>query len=70
MEEKGISPVIATILLIATTAVAAGVIAAYVSGLYVGGTTIIAGDASGNVYDTDTSAAYSCLLYTSPSPRD
>jgi len=56
MEEKGISPVIATILLIATTAVAAGVIAAYVAGLYVSPGTIIAGSADGAVYDRDNDA--------------
>lgn len=53
MEEKGISPIIATILLIAVTAVAAGVIAAYVSGLYVTPPSVIAGTADGYVYDRD-----------------
>lgn len=53
MEEKGISPIIATILLIAVTAVAAGVIAAYVSGLYVATPSVIAGTADGYVYDRD-----------------
>ena len=57
MDERGISPIVATILLIAITVIAAGVIAAYVSGMYVGGTTVIAGTADGTVYDYDNGAA-------------
>jgi len=57
MEEKGISPIIATILLIAVTAVAAGVIASYVAGLYVFTPTIIKGTADATVFDYDNDAA-------------
>lgn len=52
-EEKGISPIIATILLIAATAVAAGTIAVYVTGLYVPTARVVAGDIDGTVYDAD-----------------
>ncbi|MDI6884465.1 MAG: type IV pilin [Hadesarchaea archaeon] len=57
-EARGISPIIATILLIAVTAVAGGIIAAYVAGLYVprGGLTCTA-DASGTIMDKDTGTA-------------
>ncbi|MEW6592703.1 MAG: archaellin/type IV pilin N-terminal domain-containing protein [Candidatus Hadarchaeota archaeon] len=56
-DKKGISPIIATILLIAVTVAAAGTIAVYVSGLYVSSTRIVAGTASANVYDSDNTAA-------------
>ncbi|MEM3401795.1 MAG: type IV pilin N-terminal domain-containing protein [Candidatus Hadarchaeales archaeon] len=52
-EERGISPVIATILLIASTVAAASVIAVYVSGLYVGTTRVVAGDIDASVLDCD-----------------
>lgn len=55
-DERGISPIIATILLIAITAVAAGVIASYVAGLYVGGGGIpVTATVSGSVFDWDDS---------------
>ena len=54
-DKRGISPIVATILLIAVTAVAAGVIAAYVAGLYVGGATIpITATTAGTLIDWDT----------------
>lgn len=53
---RGISPIIATILLIAVTVAAGAVIAVYVSGLYVSGGTPVAGDISGNIYDSLTGA--------------
>ena len=57
MDERGISPIVATILLIAVTVVAAGVIAAYVSGLYVGGGALRSASVVGaTVYDYDDSA--------------
>jgi flagellin-like protein len=49
--ERGISPVIATILLIAVTAVAAGVIAAFVGGLFVAAPRLVVAVAEGAVYD-------------------
>ncbi|MDI6884408.1 MAG: type IV pilin N-terminal domain-containing protein [Hadesarchaea archaeon] len=55
-EARGISPVVATILLIAVTAVAAGVIASYVAGLYVATPPLISASASGMVYDYDSTA--------------
>jgi flagellin-like protein len=51
MDARGITPVIATILLIAATVAAGTLIAVYVSGLYIGGTRIVAGDISGAVFD-------------------
>jgi flagellin-like protein len=57
-DKRGISPIVATILLIAVTAVAAGVIAAYVAGLYVGGATIpLTATTSGTVIDWNTDVA-------------
>jgi flagellin-like protein len=53
-EERGISPVIATILLISVTAVAAGIIAAYVAGLYIPFLAVRCSvDEDGMVIDTD-----------------
>jgi len=57
-EARGISPIIATILLIAATAVAGGIIAAYVAGLYVsGGGLICTADPTGNIMDKNTGTA-------------
>jgi len=56
MDKRGISPVVATILLIAATVAAASVIAVYVSGIYVSSTRMVAGDVSGVVYDSDNTA--------------
>lgn len=55
-EERGISPIIATILLITATVAAASIIAVYVAGLYVPGTRIVAGDIDTTVYDNDNTA--------------
>ncbi|MEW6222758.1 MAG: archaellin/type IV pilin N-terminal domain-containing protein [Candidatus Hadarchaeota archaeon] len=55
-DKKGISPIIATILLIAVTVAAAGTIAVYVSGLYISSTRIVAGTASANIYDSDNTS--------------
>jgi flagellin-like protein len=53
-EERGISPVIATILLIAVTAVAAGVVATYVAGIWVPpAAVVVTVDDSGSVQDWD-----------------
>ena len=56
---RGISPVIATILLIATTVAAATIVAVYVSGLYVGRTAVVAGNVDGVIYDSDPTAVES-----------
>jgi flagellin-like protein len=56
-EAKGISPIIATILLIAATAVAGGIIAAYVAGLFVPRPGVpVTARASGTIMDKDTSS--------------
>ena len=56
MDARGVSPVIATVLLIAATGIAAGVIIAYVGGLSVFTPAIRDISVEGNVYDRDTSA--------------
>lgn len=56
MDVRGISPVIATILLIAATVAAGTIIAVYVSSLYVSPGRVIAGDIDGNLLDRDNTA--------------
>jgi flagellin-like protein len=57
-EESGISPVIATILLIGVTVAAAAVIAVYVAGLYVPFIRApLAGDVDASIFDYDDDAA-------------
>lgn len=57
-EARGISPIIATILLIAVTAVAGGIIAAYVAGIYVPLSRIgVTADARGTVLDKNEGTA-------------
>jgi len=58
---RGISPVVATILLIAATGIAAGVIIAYVGGLFVTSPTIRDVTVEGLVYDWDTGATENYL---------
>jgi flagellin-like protein len=53
MDRRGISPVVATIILIAAAVAAAAIVAVYVSGLYVGRTAVVAGTIDGVVYDND-----------------
>jgi flagellin-like protein len=53
---RGVSPVIATILLIASTVAAAAIVAVYVSGIYVSRTAVVAGNADGTIYDSDNTA--------------
>jgi len=56
MDKRGVSPVVATILLVAATVAAATVIAVFVSGLYVGRTSMVSGEVNGTVYDNDPTA--------------
>ena len=56
--EQAVSPVIATILMVAITVVLAGV-------LYVWANSLAADQP-----ESGTRNSYTCLLYTSPSPRD
>jgi hypothetical protein len=49
---RGVSPVVATIMLIAAAAVAGGVILGYVGGLFVRTAPLVEGRATGAVYDT------------------
>ena len=53
MDRRGISPVVATIILVAAAVAAAVVVAVYVSGLYVGRTAVVAGSIDGVIYDND-----------------
>jgi len=55
-DKRGISPVIATILLVATTVAAATVIAVFVSGLYIGRVSLVSGTIDGTVYDNNSTA--------------
>jgi flagellin-like protein len=58
MDDRGISPIIATIILVAVTVTAAGVVAAYVAGLYVpGGTSVLSVTVDGAVFDTNSAQA-------------
>ncbi len=55
MDDRGISPIIATIILVAVTVTAAGVVAAYVAGLYVpGGTSVLSVTVDGAVFDNNS----------------
>jgi len=57
-DDRGISPIIATIILVAVTVTAAGVVAAYVAGLYVpGGTAVLSVTVDGAVFDTNPAQA-------------
>jgi flagellin-like protein len=56
-DKRGISPVVATILLVATTVAAATVIAVFVSGLYISRVSTVAGEINGTVYDNNPTAA-------------
>jgi len=56
MDKRGISPVVATIILIAATVAAAAIVAVYVSGVYVGRTVVVAGAIDGTIYDNDNTS--------------
>jgi hypothetical protein len=56
MDKLGISPVVATIVLVVAAVAAAVIVAVYVSGLYVSRTAVVAGTIDGTIHDNDNTS--------------
>jgi len=56
MDRQGISPVVATIILVVAAVAAAAIVAVYVFGLNVSSTAVVAGAINGTIYDNDNTS--------------